>query len=130
MADAMCQIQHRYRFESNRLQSFWNWPCPWIKLRNLAAAGFYYNGEDDRVTCFACSVQLCRWEYDDDPMIEHRRWSAQCPFIRNVPCGNVSLDTEPRTISIYSSNVSGGGGGGSASGGIMYMPHSFPANEY
>ncbi|XP_020298678.1 E3 ubiquitin-protein ligase XIAP-like [Pseudomyrmex gracilis] len=40
--------QEEYRFEFVRLASFKDWPCSWIKPEKLAAAGFYYTGEEDK----------------------------------------------------------------------------------
>ncbi|XP_014476507.1 PREDICTED: baculoviral IAP repeat-containing protein 3-like [Dinoponera quadriceps] len=87
-----------YHFEDARKESFRNWPCASILPARLAAAGFYYTGESDKVRCFECHVEISQWLPDDDPMVDHQRWSAKCRFIRNIPCGNVPTGVDPSTI--------------------------------
>jgi baculoviral IAP repeat-containing protein 7/8 len=81
-----------------RLQSFENWPSPYIRPADLAAAGFYYTKQIDRVRCFECSTEICRWEDGDDPMVEHQRWGGRCRFIRKLPCGNVPIGADASMI--------------------------------
>lgn len=84
-------IEINYRFEAMRLQSYADWPAnsrrdPAV----LAAAGFYYTGEDDAVRCFACGIEIYNWQsIECGVAMAHKYRSSQCPFIRNVPCGNV-----------------------------------------
>ncbi|XP_043681230.1 putative inhibitor of apoptosis [Vespula pensylvanica] len=87
-----------YRFESERLRSFENWPVPYIEPEKLAAAGFYYLGEGDKVKCFECNIEICQWVENDDPMEDHKRWSSKCRFIKKQPCGNVPIGADPNTI--------------------------------
>ncbi|RLU20221.1 hypothetical protein DMN91_006828 [Ooceraea biroi] len=116
---------HDYRFESVRLQSYKDWPCPWMKPERLAAAGFYYTGESDKVKCFECSVEICQWQRDDNPMVDHHRWSGKCRFVRNVPCGNVPIGADPTTIPAPSPK------GKDVCGpyGMVYMPFSGPDHD-
>ncbi|KAM0732848.1 Apoptosis inhibitor IAP [Formica fusca] len=114
-----------YRLESARLESFKNWPCAWMKPEKLAAAGFYYIGDKDKVKCFECHVEICQWQPDDSPMVDHQRWSGRCRFIRNVPCGNVPIGADPSTIPASvpkGIDVCGPYG-------TVYMPYSGPDNE-
>lgn len=87
-----------YRFEAVRLKSFKNWPLPFMKPRILAAAGFYYMGEIDRVRCFECNIEIYRWEQGDIPMVDHERSSPRCRFVKNIPCGNVPIGTDPASV--------------------------------
>lgn len=87
-----------YHLENARLESFKNWPAPYIEPAKLAAAGFYFTGEDDKVRCFECEVEVCRWVEGDDPMVDHQRWSGRCRFIRRLPCGNVPIGVDPSTV--------------------------------
>ncbi|XP_014613191.1 PREDICTED: baculoviral IAP repeat-containing protein 7-B-like [Polistes canadensis] len=87
-----------YRFESERLKSFCNWPVSYVKPEKLAEAGFYYLGEGDRVKCFECNIEICQWAENDDPMEDHERWSNRCRFIKKQPCGNIPLGADPNTI--------------------------------
>lgn len=87
-----------YRFEQARLQSYQNWPISYMEPEKLAAAGFYYTGEIDKVRCFECHVEICQWVEGDNPMVDHHRWSGRCRFIRKIPCGNVPRGVDPTTI--------------------------------
>ena len=87
-----------YRFEAARLQSFENWPVPYIEPEKLAAAGFYYTGEVDKVRCFECHIEICQWVEGDNPMVDHQRWSARCRFIRKIHCGNVPIGDDPSSV--------------------------------
>ncbi|XP_024883909.1 death-associated inhibitor of apoptosis 1-like, partial [Temnothorax curvispinosus] len=92
-------------FESTRLKSFKNWPWIsglWIKPEKLAAAGFYYTGESDKIQCFECPIEIYgKWQVDDNPVAYHQQWSGECRFIRNIPCGNVPIGTDPNTIPAF-----------------------------
>ncbi|XP_072752730.1 baculoviral IAP repeat-containing protein 8-like [Anoplolepis gracilipes] len=114
-----------YRLETVRLESFKNWPCAWMKPEKLAAAGFYYTGEGDKVKCFECHVEICQWQPEDSPMVDHQRWSGRCRFVRNIPCGNVPIGADPSTIPASvpkGTDVCGPYG-------TVYMPYSGPDNE-
>ncbi|KAL2712588.1 putative inhibitor of apoptosis isoform X2 [Vespula squamosa] len=87
-----------YRYEIVRLKSFQNWPISFIKSTSLAAAGFYYVGKADRVRCFECQIEIYKWEEGDIPMVDHERSSPSCRFIRNIPCGNVPIDSVSDSI--------------------------------
>ncbi|XP_033210530.1 baculoviral IAP repeat-containing protein 3-like isoform X1 [Belonocnema kinseyi] len=87
-----------YHFETVRLQSFENWPLSYMDPSKLAAAGFYYTGESDKVKCFECQVEIRQWLEGDDPMVDHQRWSGRCRFIRKISCGNVPIGVDPDTI--------------------------------
>ena len=80
----------RYGQEVDRLASFGRGLVLGTDPRALAAAGFY-NFDDRTALCFVCSFELfCHRRYSD-PMQEHRAQSPYCPFVRNIPCGNVPL---------------------------------------
>jgi len=36
----------------------------------------------DSVRCFHCGIGLRNWEQDDDPWVEHARWSKNCPYVK------------------------------------------------
>lgn len=80
------------RSEQTRLQTFSSWPptAP-VRPRDLAEAGFYYLGEDDRVQCFCCAGMLNGWEAGDTPWEEHNRHYQNCIFILGHDVGNVPL---------------------------------------
>ncbi|XP_060599204.1 baculoviral IAP repeat-containing protein 2-like [Ruditapes philippinarum] len=51
---------------------------------SLATSGFFYAGFGDCVRCFQCGVGLRHWSEEDDPWIEHSRWSKDCLFVKQV----------------------------------------------
>lgn len=72
----------QYENESARLESFANWPVPFIvSPERLARAGFYYAQQGDKVRCAFCSGLIGQWEQGDDPEVEHRRHFPTCSFI-------------------------------------------------
>ncbi|KAK3585122.1 hypothetical protein CHS0354_034251 [Potamilus streckersoni] len=71
-----------YSSYSVRLSTFARFPAiPGLDVNLIAAAGFYYTGNDDIVRCYACDGGLKRWEQEDDPWEEHCKWFPQCPHL-------------------------------------------------
>ncbi|VVC24367.1 Hypothetical protein CINCED_3A022001 [Cinara cedri] len=67
----------------NRLRTFnVGWKLDFITPDQMAKAGLYYLGKQDRVRCLFCSKEFDYWQRGDDPIIEHRNKSPQCPFFR------------------------------------------------
>lgn len=62
----------------NRLASFKEWPCSFIKPQTLAKSGFYYTGVEDEVVCAFCSVGIWKWENGDDPLKLHQEYNPRC----------------------------------------------------
>ena len=81
------------RYEKNRLQSFINWPLPFVSPDLLAMNGFYYIGPHDMVRCNFCGINLGHWECDDVISKEHEKYSYNCPMITLMWCDNISLST-------------------------------------
>ena len=79
-----------------RLASFGeHWPHHGqLSKQRMAAAGLYYNGPGDKVTCPYCKVFIECWDPHDDPMTEHRNLShTGCPFLNQHGAGeNASVD--------------------------------------
>uniref|UniRef100_A0A8C8ZYG7 RING-type E3 ubiquitin transferase n=1 Tax=Prolemur simus TaxID=1328070 RepID=A0A8C8ZYG7_PROSS len=68
--------------EEVRLASFYDWPLTTgIRPELLAAAGFFYTGQQDKVRCFCCCGGLQSWKQGDDPWTEHAKWFPRCPFL-------------------------------------------------
>ncbi|XP_059057310.1 baculoviral IAP repeat-containing protein 3 isoform X2 [Achroia grisella] len=67
--------------EEERLKSFVNWPVPFLSPEKLAQCGFYYKGRGDEVICAYCNVEIMSWREGDDPVLDHKRWSPQCPLL-------------------------------------------------
>ncbi|XP_058988519.1 baculoviral IAP repeat-containing protein 7 [Mustela lutreola] len=68
--------------EELRLASFCDWPLTAVvRPERLAAAGFFYTGQQDKVRCFFCCGGLQSWEQGDDPWTEHAEWFPRCEFL-------------------------------------------------
>ena len=87
-----------YKSETVRLQSFdaeGKIRCNAIlysKRKELAAAGFYYNGiRNDLVHCMYCGMMLNGWQITDNPWIEHAIGNKKCGFLKSVK-GNGFID--------------------------------------
>ena len=92
----------KYENYDQRLNTFFEhfWP---ISIRQngttMAKAGFFYQGFGDIVTCAFCGVSLHKWLRDDDPIVEHRKFNADCKFIRLLQDCNIPRDN--RSCSFY-----------------------------
>jgi len=75
------------RFEFVRLDSFKNSYLR-IKPEELAAGGFYYTDESDKVKYFMCEIELIKWKPEDNSIVKHKLNSRKCDFINNISCGN------------------------------------------
>ncbi|XP_037667109.1 baculoviral IAP repeat-containing protein 7 [Choloepus didactylus] len=65
-----------------RLASFSAWPpTAAVPPAQLAAAGFFHTGQQDKVRCFFCYGGLQSWEQGDDPWAEHATWFPRCEFL-------------------------------------------------
>ena len=49
---------------------------------NLAQAGLYYDGPHDRVKCAFCLRIFKNWTINDDPKVEHQRYSPNCAYVK------------------------------------------------
>ncbi|XP_066303441.1 baculoviral IAP repeat-containing protein 7-B-like [Branchiostoma lanceolatum] len=78
--------------EQHRLHTFFNWPadCP-VTAEDLAAAGFFYLGIQNKVECAFCGGVLHHWEEDEDPRRKHESQFPQCPFIRGDATANIPI---------------------------------------
>lgn len=67
----------------NRLRTFSEeWKLDFITPNQMAKAGLYYVGKEDRVRCIFCSKEFDYWQRGDDPLVEHKRKSPQCQFFK------------------------------------------------
>lgn len=77
----------KHDLEAGRLSTFVeDWPhaddtvC---SKKQMAKAGFYYTGENDRVRCFVCQVKLEGWDPDEDePWQKHVEAAPACEFAK------------------------------------------------
>ena len=79
------------RYEKERLNTFIEWPIPWISPHNLAADGYYYLRTEDNCACVFCRGIIGMWDDSDTPRGEHQKHCPYCPFIRGQPVGNVPM---------------------------------------
>ena len=83
------------RHEKLRLDTFYDWPAgARADPKALAREGLYYTGEEDRVQCVFCRGYMRNWEPTDIPSAEHRKHFPDCPFVRGLNVGNVSMTGE------------------------------------
>lgn len=67
----------------DRVISFRNWPLQMTQHpRDMAQAGFFYNGVGDTTTCFWCGKAVHEWRADEDPVVEHKKHYGKCKYIR------------------------------------------------
>jgi hypothetical protein len=68
-----------------RLDTFYDWPFGVTRCvypRDLAVAGLFFTGIDDRVQCAFCRGFLHTWVHGDKPLDEHRKLFPDCSFLR------------------------------------------------
>lgn len=67
---------------ASRMATFRNWPEGDSKPRptDLAEAGFFYAGADDRTVCFHCGGGLMQWK-GDDAWQQHAVWFSECVYL-------------------------------------------------
>ena len=66
-----------------RISSYQGWPTGLDQTpRNMAMAGFLFDGYQDFTRCFFCGGVLHSWEPGEEPWIEHARWFPQCAFVK------------------------------------------------
>lgn len=86
-------MSYELYYEKKRLKTFEGvWPHSFIDEKLLAKTGFYYLGEEDRVECVFCGIELYKWILGDNELFEHMRWSPNCPLLKRQEIRNVPLD--------------------------------------
>ena len=83
----------KYRDERQRLETYRYWPnTVVVRPAELARAGFYYLGTEDRVQCAFCKGVLRNWDPADHAYDEHKKHFPQCPFvIDSGTSGNIAI---------------------------------------
>lgn len=83
----------------DRLSSFETWPQQMRQDKYaLAQAGFIYTKEGDIVECFACGVRVSQWKTSDSPLIEHKKWSPECVYLKLVGSNDTNSQSSERGI--------------------------------
>ncbi|XP_052251191.1 putative inhibitor of apoptosis isoform X2 [Dreissena polymorpha] len=54
-----------------------------VSTQLLSVAGFYLvrNGGEDATRCYHCGIGLRHWSPEDDPWVEHARFSPKCEYL-------------------------------------------------
>ncbi|KAG8200119.1 hypothetical protein JTE90_018908 [Oedothorax gibbosus] len=87
-----------------RLKSYaLNWPLPCVSIRNLAEAGFFYLGYEDKVQCPFCKGILGNWKVGADPFKEHANNFPDCSNLCDI-LSNLNLK-EDVSIENYSDDL-------------------------
>jgi len=111
---------HMRRLHS-RLNTFDEHISAWPQHRlaatpqDMATAGLYYLGTNDRVKCWYCNGGLQNWDRYDTPWFEHAKWFPQCEFLLqqkgpqyvksvNYHFSNLHRPTIPNPVSLSASN--------------------------
>ena len=106
--DGFNHLDH-YKHLNERLQSFENpdWPSgvP-VTTEELARAGWFYVGRDDRVQCPWCGGCVFNWVPGDSALGEHRRHFPHCDFVKDHLANAFKpLSKSPQTQPIQRQNV-------------------------
>jgi Inhibitor of Apoptosis domain len=68
-----------------RIKTFQDWQYTEIvHPQKLASAGFYYEGINDTVRCFACGLFLNDWNVTDNPWMRHTDGYMPCFYLISV----------------------------------------------
>lgn len=86
LSSDMCHEELRFRSFGTK------WPHQFIETRILAKTGFYFIGPYDQVKCYFCKVEVGCWENGDNEVIEHSRWSPNCPLLKRRETTNVPIE--------------------------------------
>lgn len=103
-------ISKKYMSIAERIKSFSKPGCAFkdtTKIRKLAEAGFVSVGLKDYFMCFSCGVGLFNWEENDDPWVEHAKWSSDCVFLRLNKCEKFINEYKGKYDSSHNSTVCG-----------------------
>jgi len=88
--------------EQARLDTFHcstcRWPLTFISPEDCAKAGFFFLKDGDKVQCAFCRGVAGEWELGDVPMNEHKKHFPRCPFLCNLPVGNIPIGQTAPTI--------------------------------
>lgn len=85
------QMKDSMQFEWSRLSTFANYPMTEVSVIRLAGAGFFYEGNDDEVTCYFCGLRHGHWNSKDNPKELHRKQSPNCSYVISMNVNDTSL---------------------------------------
>lgn len=82
----------------NRIASLKFWPGPIRDIEKVARTGFFYTGEKDMLTCYACACKLINWEKNDDPIKEHKINFPHCANMADVKWSDVGFSNDEECV--------------------------------
>jgi baculoviral IAP repeat-containing protein 7/8 len=98
----------------SRVKTFLTWSTSQMQTKEeLADAGFFYNGTNDRIICYHCGICLERWKIEGDPWVQHAVWSPTCcyllimqgwEFVNNVTGQNIYSPSAKVSTKTYTLN--------------------------
>jgi hypothetical protein len=69
------------KFFNGRMLTFQDWPVSFIRPHEIAEAGYFYTGVQDRVKCLSCTTEFGNWQQQDIPFDKHAFQSPQCLYV-------------------------------------------------
>ncbi|KAL3853025.1 hypothetical protein ACJMK2_016611 [Sinanodonta woodiana] len=82
----------QYYAYDKRIQTFLNWKIDsHMQPRELAEAGFLYQGDGDSVICYYCGGELSNWGPGDNAWIEHETFYPSCAHVLLQKTGHLTL---------------------------------------
>lgn len=78
-------------YERERLDSFIDWPVPWLDPKELAFNGFYYLRNKDQTRCAFCKIIISGWVPDLDIKTTHCLINPNCPLLNNNVFFNIPI---------------------------------------
>lgn len=82
------EIDRKISFTEN------NWINNNVQFCYLASLGFYFFMKPDSVRCYFCSLDLNEFDEGDDVLMEHLKYSPNCPLLRRRKTNNEPLNAE------------------------------------
>jgi baculoviral IAP repeat-containing protein 7/8 len=86
MASGRIPLFPQYGTFAARYHTYAGWPTKAtnVKPRDLASAGFFYTGKEDKTRCFHCGGGLDLWSNADSPIDLHATYFPRCAYIDKV----------------------------------------------
>ncbi|XP_026819283.1 putative inhibitor of apoptosis [Rhopalosiphum maidis] len=74
-------VMFTMKFFKGRMLTFSNWRVNFLRPYEMAEAGYFYTGVQDRVKCLLCMTEFGNWQQQDIPFDKHAFQSPQCPYV-------------------------------------------------
>lgn len=88
----------KYETYESRLKSFCDWPIGLNQTdTDMATAGFFYTGFNDKVQCYHCGMEHNRWLKNDVPKIMHAKIAGNRCYFAQLSWGQRFI----RSVSLH-----------------------------